>query len=122
MATTATADTTIKKISSAHSPTGGMGQTYLAAGTRLSMRLWEKSPEEAEAKPARSREYETVGFVLEGKAELHLEGQMVVLEPGDSWVVPAGASHTYKVLEPFRAVEATAPPAEVHGRDDRPDA
>jgi hypothetical protein len=25
--------------------------------------------------------------------------------------------HQYTILEPFTAVEATAPPAEVHGRD-----
>jgi hypothetical protein len=34
---------------------------------------------------------------------------MVLLEPGDSWVVPNGASHTYQILEPFTAVEATSP-------------
>ncbi|HAX79370.1 MAG TPA: cupin domain-containing protein, partial [Cyanobacteria bacterium UBA11372] len=28
------------------------------------------------------------------------------------------ASHTYKILEPFTAVEATSPPAQVHGRDE----
>ena len=38
------------------------------------------------------------------------------LEPGDSWLVPAGAEHSYRILEVFSAVEATAPPAQVHGR------
>jgi len=55
--------------------------------------------------------------VISGRAELHLEGQMVMLEPGDPWLVPAGAEHRYRVLEPFTAVEATAQPAHVHGRD-----
>jgi hypothetical protein len=27
-------------------------------------------------------------------------------------------SHTYVILEPFTAVEATSPPAEVQGRDE----
>ncbi|WP_338105692.1 cupin domain-containing protein [Microvirga tunisiensis] len=62
-------------------------------------------------------EYEVVGYVLSGRAELEIEGQTVRLEPGDSWVVPAGAEHTYRILEKFTAVEATAPPAEVHGRE-----
>src|SRR4029077_7435115 len=53
-----------------------------------------------------------------GKAELHIEGQLVLLEKGDSWVVPKGSRHTYKVIETFTAVEATSPPAEVHGRDE----
>jgi quercetin dioxygenase-like cupin family protein len=109
-------DTTVKKIDAKHSPKGEMGQKYLASGKQVSMRLWEnESP--AEPKPATQRDYETVGYVIEGRAELHLEGQMVLLEPGNSWVVPQGASHTYKILEPFTAVEATCPPAQVHGRD-----
>ena len=72
---------------------------------------------DAEAKPQTARDYETVGFVLEGKAELHIEGQLVLLEKGDSWVVPKGSRHAYKIIETFTAVEATSPPAEVHGRD-----
>lgn len=110
-------DTSMKKIDSSNSPRGEMGQKYLASGKSLSMRLWENQPPE-EAKPPSQRDYETVGYVISGRAEFHLEGQMVILEPGDSWVVPKGASHTYKILEPFTAVEATSPPAEVHGRDE----
>lgn len=111
-------DTTVTKIDSAHSPRGEMGQKYLASGKGVAMRLWEETPA-GEPKPPAARDYETVGYVLSGRAELHLEGdQMVLLAPGDSWVVPHGASHTYKILEPFTAVEATHPPAQVHGRDE----
>src|SRR6266849_6208936 len=39
------------------------------------------------------------------------------LASGVSYVVPRGARHHYRVLEHFRAVEATSPPAQVHGRD-----
>jgi quercetin dioxygenase-like cupin family protein len=108
-------DTTVVKVKSAYSPRGEQGQKYLAAGKNLAMRLWEDEPP-GTAKPPSARDYETVGFVLRGKAELHLEGQTVLLEPGDSWVVPRGASHAYKILEAFTAVEATYPPAHVHGR------
>jgi quercetin dioxygenase-like cupin family protein len=110
------ADKSITKVSSLHAPRGRGGQKYLASGTVVSMRLWERE-EPTEAKPKTSRDYETVGFLIEGKAELHIEDQLVLLEKGDSWVVPKGASHTYKVTETFTAVEATSPPAEVHGRD-----
>jgi quercetin dioxygenase-like cupin family protein len=109
-------DTTVKKVSAAHSPKGEMGQTYLASGKRLSMRLWRTGPQDRDKAPSR-REYETVGYVLEGSAELQLEGQSIRLEAGDSWLVPADAEHRYVALEPFVAVEATAPPAQVHGRD-----
>jgi len=37
---------------------------------------------------------QTVGFAIEGRATLHLEGQQITFEEGDSWVVPAGAEHT----------------------------
>lgn len=110
-------DTTVKKIDSTHSPRSEMGAKYLASGKHLSMRLWEKEPP-ANKKPESRREYETVGYVIAGRAELHVEGQMVLLEPGDSWVVPKGASHRYKILETLTAVEATTPPAQVHGRDE----
>lgn len=110
-------DSTVIKVNSQTSPKGQMGQKYLAMGKNLSMRLWEEE-QPNELKPDTQRPYETVGYVIQGRAELHLEGQMVLLEPGTSWVVPEGASHSYKILEPFTAVEATTPPAAVHGRDE----
>src|SRR5437764_3473810 len=110
-------DTSITKVKSAFSPHGPQGQKYLASGVHVAMRLWEKEPS-GDDKPASRRDYETVGYVLAGRAELHVEGQTVLLEPGDSWVVPAGAKHAYKILETFSAVEATAPPAHAKGRDE----
>jgi len=111
------ADTSVTKVDGERSPVGRMGQRYLASGVRLSMRLW-RDQEPGEKAPVR-RDYETVGYVLKGRAELTLEGQTVRLEPGDSWVVPHGAEHSYRILETFSAVEATSPPAEVHGRDEQ---
>jgi quercetin dioxygenase-like cupin family protein len=81
------------------------------------MRLWENEPA-GEAKPSSRRDYETVGYVISGMAELTLEGQTIRLEPGDSWLVPPDAEHSYRIVEPFTAVEATSPPAQVHGRDE----
>ncbi len=98
---------------------GEMGQKYLASGISLAMRLWENQEPESKAKAPTKRDYETVGYVIRGRAELHLEGQMVLLEEGDSWVVPKNSSHTYKILETFTAVEATHPPAHAHGRDEQ---
>ena len=57
--------------------------------------------------------------MIAGRTELQIEGQMVLLKPGDSWVVPKGASHTYQILEPFTAVAAISPPAHAHERDAR---
>ena len=112
-----TGDTTVTKIDSRHSPRGTLGQRYLASGVHVAMRLWEEEPggETTESR----REYETVGYVISGRAELALEGQTVILEEGNSWVVPPGAAHQYRILESFKAVEATSPPAHAHGRDER---
>jgi quercetin dioxygenase-like cupin family protein len=111
-------DTTVKKVSSEHSPTGPQGQVYLVSGKRVSMRLW-RDQEPTQDKPPHKHEYEVVGYVISGRAELEIEGQTIRLEPGDSWLVPPHAEHTYRILETFTAVEATAPPAQVHGREER---
>lgn len=101
----------VSNINASNAPQGGQGEKKLAAGHHVSLRLWENE-EPGEPKPATSRPYETVGYVLKGRAELHLEGQVTVLEPGASYFVPQGASHTYKILESFSSVEANSPPQE----------
>jgi quercetin dioxygenase-like cupin family protein len=109
-------DTTVKKVSSAASPHGEMDQTYLVSGKRVALRIWKD--EKPQKKPATRRDYETVGYVIAGEAELVVEGQTVALKQGDSWLVPAGAEHAYRILTDFTAIEATSPPAQVHGRDE----
>ena len=110
-------DTTVTKIDSSTSPTGPDGEVHLASGTSVAMRMW-RDEQPADAKPMSTRDYETIGYVLSGRAELHIEGQQVVLEQGNSWVVPRGAEHTYRILEAFSAVEVTHPPYQVHSRSE----
>ncbi len=109
-------DSTVIKVDSTNSPRGEDGEVYLASGVAVAMRMWENEPPTKGKEPSR-RDYETVGYVVSGRAELHIEGQMVLLEPGNSWVVPKGASHSYTIRETFTAIEATSPPFQVHGRD-----
>lgn len=108
-------NTSVSKLDSAHSPRGPEGEAYLASGVRVAMRLWDEPT--GFTGPDHARDYEVVGYVLEGRAELHVEGQLVLLSPGDSYVVARGARHHYRILDHLRAVEATSPPAQVHGRD-----
>ena len=110
------ADSSGTTVEAKSAPRGPEGQRYLASGRSLSMRLWEGEPAGATKDPVR-RDYETVGYVVSGRAELEIEGQTTLLEAGSSWVVPKGAAHTYRILDAFTAVEATAPPAESHSRD-----
>ncbi|MBM7808342.1 quercetin dioxygenase-like cupin family protein [Geodermatophilus bullaregiensis] len=98
---------------------GEMGQRHLAAGSRVAMRLWA-AEEPGEGKPEATRDYETVGYVITGRARLRAGDRTLELGPGDSWVVPAGVGHTYEIVETFTAVEATSPPAQEGGRDAPP--
>ena len=107
----------VDKVNEEGAPRGEMGQRYLSSGESDMMRLVETA-QPGEPKLEAAREYETVGYVLSGRAELRLEGETIPLAPGDSWTVPKGASHTYNILEPFTAVEATTPPAEAGRRDE----
>src|SRR5438105_15184645 len=106
-------DTTVKKVSGQASPHGEMDQTYLVSGKRVSLRLWRN--EKPQKKPATRRDYETVGYVLSGQAELVVEGQTVMLEPGDSWLVPAGAAHAYRILTELPPWKRPRHPRSVHG-------
>src|SRR3954465_2423712 len=91
-------DTSVKKVQSAYSPKGEEGQKYLVSGKQVSMRLWENEPP-TDDKPEATRDYETVGYVIRGRAELLLEGQRILLEAGDSWLVPRGGRPTHKIHE-----------------------
>lgn len=96
-------------LSAETAPTGADGAKLLARGASVAMRLWENEPPSAD-KPTARRPYETVGYVIAGRAELVLEGTTRLLEPGSTWVVPREAEHTYKIIESFTAVEATTAP------------
>ncbi len=109
----------IDKISVTRAATGEMGQRYLASGARVALRLWDEQPTSS-GKPQAARDYETVGYVVSGRARLVTGDESLDLAPGDSWVVPAGVEHTYQILEALTAVEATAPPAQQAGRDAPP--
>ncbi len=111
-------DSSITKVESRHSPHGDMGQVYLAFGKSVSMRLWQEQPGKTTDQTV--RDYETVGYVIEGTAEFESEGQLITFGQGDSWVGPRGARHRYRIIDEFVAVEATSPPAQVHGRDQPP--
>lgn len=92
-------DSTIKIVESGSSPRGDLGQKYLVAGKSVSMRLWVQEPG-GKLKSPTVREYETVGYVISGRARLELEGQTLQLKAGDSWLVPAGAEHHYTIRLP----------------------
>lgn len=98
----------IEVIDAEHTRKSKAGERHLAKGKNISMRMWDAEPAGIEKKPAR-REYETVGYVISGRAEVTIEGVSAMLTPGSSWVVPKGAEHTYEIYETFTAIEANSP-------------
>ncbi len=104
---------TLRNISDA--PEGDMGQTYLASGEHVALRHWYEGPNTGKTQQQHTRDYETVGFVISGKAELKTGSETHVLEKGVSWCIPAGTPHSYVIHETFTAIEATSPPAREEG-------
>lgn len=98
---------TAGKIAADKADHGAHGEKLLVSGDRLSLRLWKASPSDGGDEPYRAG-HESLGYVVSGRARLEIEGQEIRLEPGDSWLVPEGARHRYRIDEPFTAVEATA--------------
>ena len=75
------------------------------------MWFWQAMPTATtDVEPHVSQDYEVMGYVISGRAELHVDGKTISLEPGDSWVVPTGALHAYHILEPLTAVKTSHPP------------
>lgn len=89
--------------------TGDMGQQFLAGGKRVALRRWAEEP--GEGCDSHVSNHETVGYLLSGKLEVEIDGQRATLEPGDSWLVPEQTTHSYRIIEPIVAIEATSPPA-----------
>ena len=86
---------------------GADGEIKLVSGDAMSMRLWRD--EEPHDKSTHRSAYETLGYVIGGRAELTVSGDVAVLSAGVSYRVPAGVDHTYRILERFTAVECISP-------------
>lgn len=100
------------KIKSGDAKKGAGGELMLAQGEKSAMRKWVETPAVNADKKTHAHNYETLGYVVKGKATLHIDGEEVSLAAGDSWSVPAKTKHRYEILsDDFEAVEVTTPPA-----------
>ncbi len=60
---------------------------------------------------------ETLGYVVEGRALLEIDGQKLMLEPGDCVVLPRGGRRRFSVVEPLTLIESPMlPPSARSGR------
>jgi len=93
-----------------------MGQDYLACGEFVALRRWEECA--GEQCQSEGRDYETVGYVISGALEIEVDGDTATVCAGESWMMPKGSPHKYRVVEDIVAVEATSPPGRTDGRDE----
>ncbi len=56
--------------------------------------------------------HEQAGYCIWGRFDLTIDGESTLIERDDSYVIPGGASHSYRVLEDALAVEVFSPPRE----------
>lgn len=76
------------KVSQSDTTHGTDGEHHLVKGQQSSMRLWHREEPNAD-KPESTHEYETLGYVIEGRVDLIVNGETISLQPGDSYHVPA---------------------------------
>ena len=100
------------KVSLEDTRHGHDGEHGLARGEHSAMRYWHnEQPSDTADKEPSTNDYETLGYVISGQVELTVDGQTLILGPGDSYYVPQDAEHVYRVVETLNAVEVTTPPA-----------
>jgi len=59
--------------------------------------------------PEHSHPYEQTGYLIKGKIRFTINGTAEVMEPGDSWCVPADILHKAEILEDAVAIEVFYP-------------
>jgi quercetin dioxygenase-like cupin family protein len=80
----------------------------MARGRHIELRLWERDPAGERAfAPDQAREH--VAYIQSGALIVSVgNGPPLEVHAGDSYVVPAGRSHRFEVLEPTTVVEAVS--------------
>ena len=100
------------KLSMSDTQHGENGQHHLIRGERGSLRLWHnEQPDTAGSGDMHQHDYETLGYIISGRAELSVNDQKIMLEAGDSYCVPSNTPHMFRILETLTAVESTTPSA-----------
>ena len=59
-----------------------------------------------------SHPHEQAGYCVHGRFELTIDGVSTEIKTDDSYVIPAGALHSYRILGDASAVEVFSPPRE----------
>lgn len=77
---------------------------------RIIRRQSPQADRHTEQEPAIYSLQETLGYVIEGRGRLEIDGQVLMLERGDCLIMPKGARHRFWVVEPLTMIESTMAP------------
>jgi quercetin dioxygenase-like cupin family protein len=81
-----------------------------AVGDRMMVTLM--TFKEGQEVGAHAHPHEQAGYCIRGRFELTVGTESTVIAPHDSYVIPGGTPHSYRVLENALAVEMFSPPRE----------
>jgi quercetin dioxygenase-like cupin family protein len=95
-------------------PTGEKvkGVLYQTLATGTKMMITTMFYEKDAIVPVHAHPEEQAGFVISGKVELNIGGNIVILNPLDSYIVPGGIFHSANSLEDSLIVDVFSPPRE----------
>ncbi len=65
--------------------------------------------EKGSSLPAHDHIHEQTGYLVSGKIFLTIEGEKLEVNPGDSWNIPGGVSHSAEAVIDSVAVEVFSP-------------
>ena len=91
-------------------PIDGVHLALLAGGDRMNVQGFAIDP--GATIPEHSHEHEQTGVVYEGELTLLVDGEPIVVGPGDSYAIPGGEPHAAenRTDESVRGVDVFSPP------------
>jgi quercetin dioxygenase-like cupin family protein len=59
--------------------------------------------------PEHTHAHEQTGYLVKGKIKLFIESKSQIINPGDSWCIPANSKHQAEIIEDAIAIEVFTP-------------
>ncbi|MCL4246630.1 MAG: cupin domain-containing protein [Anaerolineae bacterium] len=80
--------------------------------TTASIMLCEFFLERDAVVPEHQHPHEQAGYIIYGKIEMTVDGQVRICQPGDTYQIPGGVTHSVRVLADTLLIEVFSPPRE----------
>lgn len=88
----------------------GLIRRTLAEGERVMM--CEFTAEAGVFIPLHNHPHEQVGYIIAGRVEFEVEGEIFIAESGHSYAIPGDVPHSARFLTPTKLLETFSPPRE----------